>query len=131
MVTLLYRAPEILLGSQLYSTPVDIWSIGCIFAELLNGRPPFMGDSEVPPPPHAPDALHHAGQLHSVFDFVQDDNMWSLLSWEQVSLKLRFSPACGYPWVDTRRPRDTRHAELGRVVVRMHRHLAPLGHHIS
>ena len=47
VVTLLYRAPEILLGSQLYSTPVDIWSIGCIFAELLNGRPPFMGDSEV------------------------------------------------------------------------------------
>jgi serine/threonine protein kinase len=47
VVTLLYRAPEILLGGQLYSTPVDIWSIGCIFAELANGRPLFMGDSEV------------------------------------------------------------------------------------
>ncbi len=47
VVTLLYRAPEILLGSQLYSTPVDMWSIGCIFAELVNGTPIFLGDSEV------------------------------------------------------------------------------------
>lgn len=43
----MYRAPEILLGSHLYSTPVDIWSIGCIFAELLNSKPLFLGDSEV------------------------------------------------------------------------------------
>ena len=44
MVTLLYRAPEILLGSALYSTPVDMWSLGCIFAELVNGQPLFLGD---------------------------------------------------------------------------------------
>jgi len=36
VVTLWYRAPEILLGSQLYSTPVDVWSIGCIFAEMVS-----------------------------------------------------------------------------------------------
>lgn len=47
VVTLLYRAPEILLGSHIYSTPVDMWSIGCIFAELVNGKPLFLGDSEV------------------------------------------------------------------------------------
>jgi serine/threonine protein kinase len=46
VVTLLYRAPEILLGSPLYSTPVDMWSLGCIFAELVNGQPLFLGDSE-------------------------------------------------------------------------------------
>lgn len=34
VVTLWYRAPEILLGSKHYSTPVDIWSIGTIFAEV-------------------------------------------------------------------------------------------------
>ncbi|KAG5040633.1 hypothetical protein JHK85_013109 [Glycine max] len=34
VVTLWYRAPEILLGSRQYSTPVDIWSVGCIFAEM-------------------------------------------------------------------------------------------------
>jgi cyclin-dependent kinase 2 len=47
VVTLWYRAPEILLGSKTYSTPVDIWSIGCIFAEMLNHRPLFPGDSEI------------------------------------------------------------------------------------
>ena len=35
-----------LLGSRKYSTPVDIWSVGCIFAEMCNGRPLFPGNSE-------------------------------------------------------------------------------------
>lgn len=37
--TLWYRAPEILLGCECYSLPVDMWSIGCIFAELAEGTP--------------------------------------------------------------------------------------------
>jgi serine/threonine protein kinase len=45
VVTLWYRSPEILLGAKTYSTPVDIWSIGCIFVEMLNHRPLFPGDS--------------------------------------------------------------------------------------
>ena len=49
MVTLLYRAPEILLGARYYHTPVDMWSLGCIMAELVTGHPLFMGDSEVGP----------------------------------------------------------------------------------
>jgi len=48
VVTLWYRAPEILLGSRHYSTPVDVWSAGCIFAEMaMAGRPLFPGDSEI------------------------------------------------------------------------------------
>ncbi|OMJ93521.1 hypothetical protein SteCoe_3497 [Stentor coeruleus] len=47
VVTLWYRAPEILLGCRQYSTPVDIWSVGCIFAEIAQKRPLFMGDSEI------------------------------------------------------------------------------------
>jgi len=47
VVTLWYRSPEILLGSVKYSTPVDIWSAGCIFAELVNRNALFMGDSEI------------------------------------------------------------------------------------
>lgn len=46
VVTLWYRAPDVLLGSRKYSTPVDIWSIGCIFAEMINGSPLFTGQSE-------------------------------------------------------------------------------------
>ncbi|XP_059476060.1 cyclin-dependent kinase 1-like [Neocloeon triangulifer] len=47
VVTLWYRAPEILLGSSRYSCPVDIWSIACIFAEMANKKPLFQGDSEI------------------------------------------------------------------------------------
>ena len=46
VVTLWYRAPELLLGSRIYSTPVDMWSVGCIFAEMLLGKPVFPGDGE-------------------------------------------------------------------------------------
>jgi len=47
VVTLWYRAPEVLLGGQRYSTPVDVWSIACIFAEMFTGSPLFHGDSEI------------------------------------------------------------------------------------
>lgn len=47
VVTLWYRAPELLLGAKDYSWPVDVWSIGCIFAELLTLRPLFPGKSEI------------------------------------------------------------------------------------
>lgn len=53
VVTLWYRAPEVLLQSN-YATPVDIWSIGCIMAELYNRKPLFEGKSEV-------------DQLHKIF----------------------------------------------------------------
>lgn len=43
VVTLWYRPPDVLLGSKTYSTPVDVWSIGCIFAEMHNGKPLFPG----------------------------------------------------------------------------------------
>jgi cyclin-dependent kinase len=46
VVTLWYRAPDVLLGSRKYSTPVDIWSIGCIFAEMVNGSPLFKGTTD-------------------------------------------------------------------------------------
>jgi len=47
VVTLWYRAPEVLLGSPKYSCPIDIWSLGTIFAEMCNRRPLFQGDSEI------------------------------------------------------------------------------------
>lgn len=47
VVTLWYRAPEILLGAKQYSTGVDIWSVGCILAEMVSGRPIFCGECEL------------------------------------------------------------------------------------
>uniref|UniRef100_A0A5F9D0G6 cyclin-dependent kinase n=1 Tax=Oryctolagus cuniculus TaxID=9986 RepID=A0A5F9D0G6_RABIT len=46
VVTLWYRAPEVLLQSS-YATPVDLWSVGCIFAEMFRRKPLFRGSSDV------------------------------------------------------------------------------------
>ncbi|XP_026869438.2 serine/threonine-protein kinase MAK isoform X5 [Electrophorus electricus] len=42
-----YRAPEVLLRSSVYSSPIDMWAVGCIMAELYTLRPLFPGNSEV------------------------------------------------------------------------------------
>ncbi|KAE8338036.1 hypothetical protein BDV24DRAFT_138949 [Aspergillus arachidicola] len=47
VVTLWYRSPEILLGGPQYSTSVDMWSCGAIFAEMCTRKPLFPGDSEI------------------------------------------------------------------------------------
>ncbi|CCW67084.1 unnamed protein product [Phytomonas sp. Hart1] len=57
VVTLWYRAPEILLGEKHYAPAVDMWSVGCIFAELTKGKVMFRGDSEI-------------GQLFEIFQVL-------------------------------------------------------------
>ncbi|MGH0166938.1 UNVERIFIED_CONTAM: hypothetical protein FKN15_051827 [Acipenser sinensis] len=42
-----YRAPELLVGDTQYGPPVDVWAIGCVFAELLSGNPLWPGRSDV------------------------------------------------------------------------------------
>ncbi|XP_074268653.1 protein IMPAIRED IN BABA-INDUCED STERILITY 1-like [Silene latifolia] len=54
VVTLWYRPPELLLGSTNYGAYVDMWSVGCVFAELLIGKPILKGKTEVE-------------QLHKIF----------------------------------------------------------------
>jgi serine/threonine protein kinase len=45
--TLWYRAPEVLLNNLAYSHPIDIWSVGTIIYEMLNGTKMFKGMSEI------------------------------------------------------------------------------------
>ncbi|KAG7954305.1 hypothetical protein I3843_11G010000 [Carya illinoinensis] len=47
VVTLWYRAPELLLGGKQYSTAIDMWSVGCIMAELVAKEPLFKGKNEI------------------------------------------------------------------------------------
>jgi len=54
VVTLWYRAPELLLGARSYGPAVDVWSVGCIVAEMLSREPLFRAESEV-------------GMLHQIF----------------------------------------------------------------
>jgi len=66
VVTLWYRAPEILLGWKNYTYASDIWSIGCILAEMWNRRTLFAGDSEI-------------DQLHRIFRVcgTPHEEVWS------------------------------------------------------
>jgi cyclin-dependent kinase-like len=41
-----YRAPELLVGDCDYTKAVDVWAIGCIFVELLTGRPLFAAETD-------------------------------------------------------------------------------------
>lgn len=65
VVTLWYRAPELLLGATIYSTAVDMWSIGCIFGELLENQPILPGKGEI-------------DQLSKIFQLVgtPDESTW-------------------------------------------------------
>ncbi|XP_073295435.1 protein IMPAIRED IN BABA-INDUCED STERILITY 1-like isoform X2 [Primulina huaijiensis] len=65
VVTLWYRPPELLLGSTIYGTSVDLWSVGCLFAELLIGKPILQGRTEVE-------------QLHKIFKLCGSppDDYW-------------------------------------------------------
>nr|XP_055071999.1 cyclin-dependent kinase 16 [Misgurnus anguillicaudatus] len=45
VVTLWYRPPDVLLGSTEYTTSIDIWGVGCIFYEMITGRPLFPGST--------------------------------------------------------------------------------------
>ncbi|KAG9338115.1 hypothetical protein JZ751_027086 [Albula glossodonta] len=47
VVTLWYRAPELLLGSKTQTTAIDMWAVGCILAELLAHKPLLPGSSEI------------------------------------------------------------------------------------
>jgi serine/threonine protein kinase len=47
VLTLWYRAPELMLGLNQYSVGLDMWSVGCILAELYLKKPLFPGDSEI------------------------------------------------------------------------------------
>ena len=47
VVTLWYRPPDVLMGAQVYTTSIDIWSAGCIFAELAAGGRPLFPGSDV------------------------------------------------------------------------------------
>ncbi|XVE56629.1 hypothetical protein DITRI_Ditri04bG0026000 [Diplodiscus trichospermus] len=66
VVTQWYRAPELLLGAKKYSTAVDMWSVGCIMAELLAKEPLFKGTSEI-------------DQLRKIFDTLgtPSEKIWA------------------------------------------------------
>lgn len=89
VVTLWYRPTELLLGSTSYGGEVDLWSIGCVFAELFMGRPILKGRTEVE-------------QLHKIFRLcgTPPDEYWRTT---RLPLAAMFKPQ--HPYESTLRER--------------------------
>ncbi|KAL0898418.1 hypothetical protein Bca101_082379 [Brassica carinata] len=66
VVTLWYRAPELLMGSTSYGVSIDLWSVGCVFAEILMGKPILKGRTEIE-------------QLHKIYKLCGSplDSFWN------------------------------------------------------
>ncbi|TKY65136.1 serine/threonine-protein kinase [Spatholobus suberectus] len=82
VVTLWYRPPELLMGSTNYGVSVDLWSVGCVFAELLLEKPILKGRTEVE-------------QLHKIFKLCGSppDEFWKK---SKLPLATMFKPQTNY-----------------------------------
>ncbi|KAL5982604.1 protein kinase superfamily [Asimina triloba] len=75
VVTIWYRAPELLLGAKHYTSAVDMWAVGCIFAELLTLKPLFQGqEAKGHPTPEKWPMLVNLPHWHSDQSHIQQHN---------------------------------------------------------
>ena len=94
-----YRAPELLLGSTKYERSVDIWAIGCIMGELIDGQPLFPGESEI-------------DQLYII------QKVMGPLTPQQMNMFLRNPRFLGLRFPDMKRPETLQRKYVGRLTKR-------------
>ncbi|PSS26579.1 Cyclin-dependent kinase [Actinidia chinensis var. chinensis] len=101
VITLWYRPPELLLGATKYGPAVDMWSVGCIFAELLHGKPILPGKNE-------------PEQLNKIFELCGSPNE---INWPGVSK---------IPWYNKFKPARQMNKHLREVFRNFDRHALDL-----
>ncbi len=80
-----YRAPELIFGATDYTTAIDTWSFGCVFAELMLGQPLFPGDSNV-------------DQLVEIIKVVGTPTREEIQAMNQNYTEFKFPQIKAHPW---------------------------------
>jgi len=80
-----YRAPELILGATDYTTSIDVWSAGCVFAELLTGSPIFPGSSGV-------------DQLVEIIKILGTPTRDEIKSMNPANSEFKYPHIVGKPW---------------------------------
>lgn len=87
-----YRAPELIFGAQDYTTSIDVWSSGCVLAELLMGQPIFPGESGV-------------DQLVEIIKILGTPTREQIQQMNPNYTEFRFPQIRAHPWTKVFRPR--------------------------
>lgn len=82
VVTIWYRAPELLLGTRHYTPAIDLWAVGCILAELLSLRPIFKGEEAKMDMSNKKQIPFQKNQLQKIFEILgtPSSELWPTLS---------------------------------------------------
>jgi len=87
-----YRAPELIFGSTTYTTAIDVWSVGCVLAELLLGQPLFPGESGV-------------DQLVEIIKVLGTPTREEIQAMNPTYTEYKFPQIKGHPWTKVFRSR--------------------------
>lgn len=80
-----YRAPELIFGSTDYTTQVDVWSVGCVIAEMVLGQPVFPGESA-------------SDQLVEIIKILGTPSKTQILAMNSEATEFKFPTIKAYPW---------------------------------
>jgi len=81
-----YRAPELIFGATDYTTQVDVWSTGCVIAEIILGCPVFPGESA-------------SDQLVEIIKILGTPSKNQILAMNNEATEFKFPQIKAYPWV--------------------------------
>ena len=102
-----YRAPELLYGCRFYGTAADMWSVGCVFAELILRAPLFPGESEISQLSHI---IAHLGNpteqnwpvaIHSLLPSLLPPNLVVTQGCTSLPSFMEFQQSAGVPFEKT------------------------------
>jgi len=88
-----YRAPELIFGSTIYNSSIDVWSVGCVLAELLLGQPLYPGESGV-------------DQLVEIIKVLGTPTREEIQAMNPTYTEYNFPQIKGHPWSKVFRSRD-------------------------